>query len=92
MAAAAVGGRRGGRGGGWAHQAQCRRGRDRDQGHRARDGRTGHSHADLRAGVLTNQVRGIAKVVTAVANGDLKRNSLSKRKARSPRSPTPSMA
>ena len=40
------------------------------------------------AGNLTAQVRGIAKVVTAVANGDLKRKLTSRRRGRSPRWPT----
>ncbi len=31
-------------------------------------------NVNFMAGNLTNQVRGIAKVVTAVANGDLKRS------------------
>ena len=37
---------------------------------------------------LTSQVRGIAKVVTAVANGDLKRKLASRPRARSPPWPT----
>ena len=44
------------------------------------------------AGNLTNQVRGIAKVVTAVANGDLKRKLVSKPRAKSPSWPTRSTA
>ena len=41
---------------------------------------------------LTGQVRGIARVVTAVANGDLAASSRSKPRARSPSSPTRSTA
>jgi len=39
---------------------------------------------------LTEQVRGIVKVVTAVANGDLKQNLTVKSKARSQPSAEPS--
>ena len=44
-------------------------------------------NVNLMASNLTDQVRGIVKVVTAVADGDLTRSSSSKRRARSPRSP-----
>ncbi|MGZ5085776.1 MAG: HAMP domain-containing protein [Usitatibacter sp.] len=44
------------------------------------------------AGNLTDQVRGIAKVVTAVANGDLKQKLTVEARARSRPSPTPSTA
>ena len=39
---------------------------------------------------LTTQVRGIVKVVTAVANGDLSRRWSSRPRGRSPRWPRPS--
>ena len=45
-------------------------------------------NVNFMASNLTTQVRGIVKVVTAVANGDLRRSSASRRRARSPRSPT----
>ena len=41
-------------------------------------------NVNFMAGNLTNQVRGIAKVVTAVANGDLKRKLTVEAKAKSP--------
>ena len=48
-------------------------------------------NVNFMAGNLTSQVRGIAKVVTAVANGDLKQQAdASRPRARSPRWPTPS--
>ena len=50
-------------------------------------------NVNFMAGNLTDQVRGIAKVVTAVANGDLNAEARpSRRRARSPRSPTRSTA
>ena len=45
-------------------------------------------NVNFMAANLTDQVRGIVKVVTAVANGNLRRSSPSRRRARSPRSPT----
>ena len=45
---------------------------------------------NVMAANLTEQVRGIVKVVTAVANGDLKQNLTVNRRARSRRSPRPS--
>ena len=46
-------------------------------------------NVNFMASNLTTQVRGIVKVVTAVANGDLSQKLIgSKRRARSPRSPT----
>ena len=50
-------------------------------------------NVNFMAGNLTNQVRGIAKVVTAVAEWRLEAKARwSKRKAKSPSSPTPSTA
>ena len=49
-------------------------------------------NVNFMAGNLTSQVRGIAKVVTAVANGDLSRSSRWRPKARSPRLRRPSTA
>ncbi len=45
---------------------------------------------NVMAANLTEQVRGIVKVVTAVADGELKQNLTVNRKARWPRSPRPS--
>ena len=46
-------------------------------------------NVNFMASNLTTQVRGIVKVVTAVANGDLSQKlSASRPRARSPRSPT----
>jgi hypothetical protein len=47
-------------------------------------------NVNVMAANLTNQVRGIVKVVTAVADGDLKQKLTSRRRARSRRSPRPS--
>ena len=48
-------------------------------------------NVNFMAGNLTNQVRGIARVVTAVANGDLQAQAgASRPRARSPSWPTPS--
>ena len=49
-------------------------------------------NVNFMAGNLTSQVRGIAKVVTAVANGDLKQKLTVKPRARSPPWPTRSTA
>ena len=50
-------------------------------------------NVNFMASNLTTQVRGIVKVVTAVANGDLSPEArASTPRARSPRSPTPSTA
>ena len=46
-------------------------------------------NVNFMASNLTTQVRGIVKVVTAVANGDLSQKLMASRpRARSPRSPT----
>ena len=45
-------------------------------------------NVNLMAANLTDQVRGIVKVVTAVANGELSKSSSWRPRARSPHSPT----
>ncbi len=62
--------------GGQAQVPGRRRHLERFDRHRERDGAN-----------LTEQVRGIARVVTAVANGDLKQTSPSRARARSRRWP-----